>query len=59
MNIMPCSPLMFWNSRVEEPRVAVKPRPTEAIRYQGATTLRSWRARISRISRPAIGNTSL
>ena len=41
------------------PRVAPKPSPTDAIRYHGATRLRSSSARIIAITIAATGNTTL
>lgn len=39
--ISPGSPAACWKMRTAVPKVAAKPSPTEIIRYQGATTLRS------------------
>jgi hypothetical protein len=55
--INPGCPSKVLNTGTVEPRVAAKPRPTETMRYQGATTLRSRSPRMSMISRAAMGNT--
>ena len=47
-----------WNTSTVAPRVAPKPSPTESIRYQGATTLRSSSPRMSRMITAATGNTT-
>jgi hypothetical protein len=57
-NTSPASPLRVWNTSTLAPSVAANPRPTEAIRYHGATTLRSSRPRMSRMRIAAVGNTT-
>ena len=57
MNIRPECPWPSWKISTVAPSVAPKPRPTEAIRYQGATTLRSSSPRMSMISTAATGKT--
>ena len=49
---------MCWKTSAVAPRVAPKPRPTEAMRYHGATRLRSNSARISAITSAATGKTT-
>lgn len=49
---------MLWKTTTVAPRLAVKPRPTDSIRYQGATRLRSNSARMIMISTAATGNTT-
>ena len=46
------------NTSTLAPRVAPNPSPTEAIRYHGATTLRSSSARMSKMMTAAAGNTT-
>lgn len=57
VKISPCSPWRCWNTSTVAPRVAAKPRNTGAIRYQGATRLRSSSASTSMITIAATGNT--
>ncbi len=49
---------MCWIMITVAPRVAAKPSPTDTIRYNGATRLRSSRARITMITSAAIGKTT-
>ena len=49
---------MFWKRIDVAPRVAPKPRPTEAIRYHGATRLRSSSARMIMMTIAATGKTT-
>ena len=57
-NTSPAWPRRCWNTSTLAPRVAPNPSPTEAIRYHGATTLRSSSARMSKMMTAAAGNTT-
>ena len=57
-NTSPAWPRSSWNTSTLAPRVAPKPSPTEAIRYHGATTLRSSSPRMSKMMIAATGNTT-
>ena len=58
MNTSPACPARFWNTSTVAPRVAANPSPTDTIRYQGATRLRSSRPRMSKMMSAATGNTT-